>query len=84
LNEVIELDHLKERNTVRTAIDPLLGEFKIPAMPIRFSGWRSRSRLSAARLGENNADVLREYGLSDDDIADLHEKKIFVRDRSLG
>jgi CoA:oxalate CoA-transferase len=84
LNEVIELDHLKERNTVRTAIDPLLGEFKIPAMPIRFSGWQSRSRLSAARLGENNADVLREYGLSDDEIADLHDKKIFVRDRSLG
>jgi CoA:oxalate CoA-transferase len=84
LNEVIELDHLKERNTVRTAVDPLLGEFKIPAMPIRFSAWQPRSRLSAARLGEHNADVLREYGLPDDEIVDLHNKKIFVRDRSLG
>jgi crotonobetainyl-CoA:carnitine CoA-transferase CaiB-like acyl-CoA transferase len=84
LNEVINLDHLKERNTVRTAVDPLLGEFKIPAMPIRFSGWQPPSRLSAARLGEHNADVLRECGLSDDEIADLHDEKIFVRDSSLG
>jgi crotonobetainyl-CoA:carnitine CoA-transferase CaiB-like acyl-CoA transferase len=84
LNEVIELDHLKERNTVRTAVDPLLGEFKIPAMPIRFSSWQPRSRLSGARLGEHNADVLREYGLSDEEIVDLHDKKVFVRDRSLG
>jgi crotonobetainyl-CoA:carnitine CoA-transferase CaiB-like acyl-CoA transferase len=69
---------------VRTAIDPLLGEFKIPGMPVRFSGWQPPSRLAAARLGEHNADVLREYGLSDDEIADLHDKKIFVRDKALG
>ncbi|WFT93418.1 CoA transferase [Bradyrhizobium barranii] len=84
LNDVIELDHLKSRKTVRTAIDPLLGEFKIPGMPVRFSGWQPPSRLAAARLGEHNADVLREYGLSDDEIADLHDKKIFVRDKALG
>jgi crotonobetainyl-CoA:carnitine CoA-transferase CaiB-like acyl-CoA transferase len=84
MNEVLELDHLKARNTVRTAIDPLLGEFKVPSMPVRFSGWQAPSRLSAARLGEHNADVLREYGVSDEEISDLHKKKVFVRDRSLG
>jgi crotonobetainyl-CoA:carnitine CoA-transferase CaiB-like acyl-CoA transferase len=84
LNEVIELDHLKQRGTVRTVVDPLLGEFKIPTMPIRFSSWQPPSCPSAARLGEHNTEVLREYGLSDDEIADLHDQKILVRDRSLG
>ncbi|MBR1121853.1 CoA transferase [Bradyrhizobium lablabi] len=84
MNEVLELDHLKARNTVRTVVDPLLGEFKVPSTPVRFSGWQAPSRLSAARLGEHNADVLREYGMSDEEISDLHRKKIFVRDRSLG
>jgi crotonobetainyl-CoA:carnitine CoA-transferase CaiB-like acyl-CoA transferase len=84
LNDVIELDHLKQRNTVRTALDPVLGEFKVPGMPVRFSGWQGPSRLSAARLGEHNADVLREYGLTEEEIADLHDKRVFVRDRALG
>jgi len=68
----------------RTAVDPMLGEFKVPGMPIRFSGWEGPSRLSAARLGEHNTDVLREYGLTEEEIADLHDKRVFVRDRALG
>lgn len=84
LSEVIELDHLKQRNTVRTAVDPMLGEFKVPGMPVRFSGWQGPSQLSAARLGEHNADVLREYGLTEEEITDLHQKKVFVRDHALG
>jgi CoA:oxalate CoA-transferase len=84
LNEVIELEHLKQRGTVRSAADPLLGEFKIPGMPARFSVWKPETRLSAARLGEHNAEVLREIGLSDTEIAELHGNEIFVRDRALG
>jgi crotonobetainyl-CoA:carnitine CoA-transferase CaiB-like acyl-CoA transferase len=83
LNEVIELEHLKQRGTVRSAADPLLGEFKIPGMPARFSVWKPKSHLSAARLGEHNAEVLWEIGLSDTEIAELHKNKIFVRDRAL-
>jgi crotonobetainyl-CoA:carnitine CoA-transferase CaiB-like acyl-CoA transferase len=84
LDEVIELEHLKERGTVRSAKDPLLGEFKVPGMPARFSSWKPQERLVAARLGEHNAQVLEELGLSEAEIADLHEAKIFVRDAALG
>jgi crotonobetainyl-CoA:carnitine CoA-transferase CaiB-like acyl-CoA transferase len=84
LNAVIELEHLKQRGTVRSAADPLLGEFKVPGMPARFSAWKPKSRLSAARLGEHNAEVLREIGLSEAEIAELHDNKIFVRDAALG
>jgi crotonobetainyl-CoA:carnitine CoA-transferase CaiB-like acyl-CoA transferase len=84
LDEVIELEHLKERGTVRSAKDPLLGEFKVPGMPARFSSWKPQESLIAARLGEHNAQVLEELGLSEAEIADLHEAKIFVRDAALG
>jgi crotonobetainyl-CoA:carnitine CoA-transferase CaiB-like acyl-CoA transferase len=83
LNEVIELEHLKERGTVRSASDQLLGDFKMPGMPARFSSWRQQARLSAPRLGEHNAQVLQELGLSETEIAELHEAKIFVRDATL-
>jgi crotonobetainyl-CoA:carnitine CoA-transferase CaiB-like acyl-CoA transferase len=83
LDEVIELEHLKERGTVRSANDPLLGSFKIPGMPARFSSWQPRDGLTAARLGEHNNEVLTEIGLSDQEIADLHKDRIFVKDASL-
>jgi len=83
LDEVIELEHLKDRGTVRSANDPLLGSFKIPGMPARFSSWQPRNDLTAARLGEHNSEVLTEIGLSDQEIADLHKEKVFVKDASL-
>jgi len=83
LDEVIELEHLKDRGTVRSANDPLLGSFKIPGMPARFSSWQPRNDLTAARLGEHNSEVLTEIGLSDQEIADLHKERVFVKDASL-
>jgi len=83
LDEVIELEHLRERGTVRPAADPLLGAFKIPGMPARFSAWQGPEQLAAARLGEHNAEVLREFGLSEIEISELHAKKVFVKDPSL-
>jgi crotonobetainyl-CoA:carnitine CoA-transferase CaiB-like acyl-CoA transferase len=83
LNEVIELEHLKERGTVRFATDALLGDFKVPGVPTRFSAWMSPSRLSAPRPGEHNAQVLQGFGLSDTEIAELHDAKIFIRDAAL-
>lgn len=84
LNEVLELKHLHERGTVRSASDPLLGEFKIPGMPARFSSWKPSASLSAARLGEHNSEVLQELGLSEEEIAELHEAKVFVKDGAIG
>ncbi|MGL4288600.1 MAG: CaiB/BaiF CoA transferase family protein [Phreatobacter sp.] len=83
LDAVIELEHLRQRGTVRAATDPLLGSFKIPGMPARFSAWPAPEQLAAARLGEHNAEVLKEFGLSDAEISELHAQKVFVRDPSL-
>ncbi|HEX4208958.1 MAG TPA: CoA transferase [Candidatus Binataceae bacterium] len=53
--------HLRERGTVRTVHDRLLGEFQIPGMPLRFSGFPDDLELEAPLLGEHNRRVLTDY-----------------------
>ena len=53
--------HLRERGTVRTVHDRLLGEFQIPGMPLRFSGFPDSLELEAPFLGEHNRRILTDY-----------------------
>jgi crotonobetainyl-CoA:carnitine CoA-transferase CaiB-like acyl-CoA transferase len=52
--------HLRERRTVRTITDRFLAEFDIPGFPMRFSEY-GELNLEAPTLGENNAQILRDY-----------------------
>jgi len=84
LNEAIAHPHLNERKTVRWVEDPLLGRVAIPAVPVKFSAWPDRTELRSARLGEDNARVLRHYlGLSDDRIRELYANGTLVRDTGI-
>lgn len=56
--EVCATPHMLERGTVRTVADPKLGEVRMPGMPLRFSGFPANIPLTAASLGEHNAEVL--------------------------
>ena len=53
--------HLRERGTVRTVHDRLLGDFQIPGMPLRFSGFPDDLELEAPFLGEHNRRILTDY-----------------------
>jgi crotonobetainyl-CoA:carnitine CoA-transferase CaiB-like acyl-CoA transferase len=61
IREAMEHPHLIERGTVRSITDPLLGEFKIPGFPLRFSGFPNEIEFDAPMLGEHNASVLEKY-----------------------
>jgi CoA:oxalate CoA-transferase len=61
IREAMEHPHLIERGTVRSIRDPLLGEFKIPGFPLRFSGFPEEMEFDAPMLGEPNASVLEKY-----------------------
>lgn len=65
IREAMEHPHLIQRGTVRTINDPILGEFKIPGFPLRFSGFPDELEFDAPMLGQHNAAVLEKYlGLS--------------------
>jgi CoA:oxalate CoA-transferase len=82
LNEAMAQAHLIERGTVRQVSDPQIGPFAIPGNPVKFSAWSAPTELKADVLGEHNEEILRELGLSSDDIAQLYSEKIIVRDPS--
>ena len=61
VREAMEHPHLITRGTVRTVNDPILGEFKIPGFPLRFSGYPEELEFDAPMLGEHNTSILEEY-----------------------
>jgi crotonobetainyl-CoA:carnitine CoA-transferase CaiB-like acyl-CoA transferase len=72
IREAMEHPHLIERGTVRTINDPILGEFKIPGFPLRFSEFPEELEFDAPMLGQHNAAVLERYlGLSAMRVAEL-------------
>jgi len=80
LEEAMDHPHLRERKTVRHASDPSLGEFDLPAMPVKFSNWPDRTDLKASRVGEDNEAVLQEMlGMTNDEIAELYTEKILIK-----
>jgi crotonobetainyl-CoA:carnitine CoA-transferase CaiB-like acyl-CoA transferase len=52
---------LRERRTVRTIQDRVLGEFQVPGFPMRFSDFPGELALEAPFLGEHNAEVLGSH-----------------------
>jgi crotonobetainyl-CoA:carnitine CoA-transferase CaiB-like acyl-CoA transferase len=77
VQEAMDHPHLIERRTVRTIDDPVMGEFQIPGMPLRFSDFPDELPLEAVALGESNREILSGYlGYSDADIDGLYEAEV--------
>lgn len=80
IREAMEHPHLTARGTVRTIEDPILGAFKIPGFPLRFSGFPEELEFDAPTLGQHNAAVLEKYlGYSAADIKDLEGQGVLHR-----
>jgi CoA:oxalate CoA-transferase len=83
LEEAVDHPHLRERKTVRKASDPRVGEFNLPAMPVKFSAWPDRTDLKASLVGQDNEAILREMlGLSAVEIGELYAAKILIKARA--
>jgi crotonobetainyl-CoA:carnitine CoA-transferase CaiB-like acyl-CoA transferase len=50
--------HVRQRGTVRTIEDELMGPLDVPGMPLRFSAFPDSRELVAASLGTHNHDVV--------------------------
>jgi len=85
VNEALKHPHLNERKTVRWINDPLLGKVAMPGVPVKFSAWPDRVDVRTARLGEDNERILHEYlSMSDDQIRELYQDEVLVRDPTIG
>jgi crotonobetainyl-CoA:carnitine CoA-transferase CaiB-like acyl-CoA transferase len=68
---------LAHRAAYTTLPHPVAGDVRYPELPIRFGAFpRPLHRTPAPTLGQHNDAVLRELGLSEDEIADLRARKI--------
>jgi crotonobetainyl-CoA:carnitine CoA-transferase CaiB-like acyl-CoA transferase len=70
--EAVNHPHLRQRGTVITAHDRVLGAFDVPASPWRFSDFPEPMDLPAPFLGEHNTMILKEHlGYSDQRLKQL-------------
>lgn len=77
VEEAMAHPHLRERRTVRTINDRILGDFQAPGFPLRFSAFPDQPELEAPFLGEHNRHVLSSFlGYSDERIADLERRGV--------
>ena len=75
--EALQHPHLRQRGTVRTVHDRLLGDLEVPGFALRFSDFPTPLELQAPLLGEHNAEILTEWlGYSPDQIQDLERRGI--------
>jgi crotonobetainyl-CoA:carnitine CoA-transferase CaiB-like acyl-CoA transferase len=80
VREAMEHPHLIARGTVRTVNDPILGEFKIPGFPLRFSDYPEELEFDAPMLGEHNASILEEYlGYTPARVSELEKSGVLHR-----
>lgn len=72
VEETVTHPHFLARGTVRTIKDPIAGEFQIPGMPVKTSGYPADNDYVAPCLGEHNGEILKGIlGKSDVDIEAL-------------
>ena len=75
--EALQHPHLRQRGTVRTVHDRLLGDLEVPGFALRFSEFPAPLELQAPLLGEHNSQILTEWlGYSADQIRDLEHRGI--------
>ena len=77
LEEAVKHPHLRERGTVRTVHDRILGDFDVPGFALRFSEFPACLELDAPFLGEHNEEVLTNHlGYAPARVNELIEKGI--------
>ncbi|MBT6912939.1 MAG: CoA transferase [Rhodospirillaceae bacterium] len=83
VEQAIKHPHLIERGTVKELSHPVLGDFIVPANPLRYSEGLPPPPTKAPMLGEDNHAVLRQHlGLDDDRLAELESAGVLVAGKS--
>jgi CoA:oxalate CoA-transferase len=81
VEQAMEEEHMRQRGSVRTISDPVLGEFNVPGFPMKFSQTAAVEDLPAPFLGQHNAEVLMQrLNYTADQVARLEAQGILCRE----
>lgn len=83
LEEAVTSEWREHWGDVQTVPDRQGGEYLLPVRPWKFSGGELAPLGAPALQGEHNAEVMREVGLSEREIEDLHASRVLVEARTL-
>jgi crotonobetainyl-CoA:carnitine CoA-transferase CaiB-like acyl-CoA transferase len=80
-DEALKLPHLRQRGTVVTVHDPILGSFDLPGFPLHFSSFPEPAGAGAPMLGQHNEEILTGYlGYSRERVRKLERAGILHRE----
>lgn len=74
--DIFEDPHVAARDMLVEVDHPELGTLRLPGVTPKFSRTPGDVRRAGPTLGEHNAEVFAEIGLTDDDLATLEEKGV--------
>lgn len=74
--EVIEEQHMNDRDMIIHIDDHNVGDFEAVGLPIKFEKTPGSVYKSSPLLGEDTVAVLKELGYSDDEITELEKNEI--------
>src|SRR5262249_3505878 len=75
--EASQHPHLRQRGTVRTIHDRILGDIEVPGFALRFSEFPRTLDLHAPTLGEHNEEILTQWlGYTTDEVRELERKGV--------
>jgi len=78
IGQCAESEQTKARNMVWEVYDPGFKDtFRMPGTPMKFHGCPDEIRKAAPLNGEDNVEVLKELGYSDEEIKQLREEGVF-------
>jgi crotonobetainyl-CoA:carnitine CoA-transferase CaiB-like acyl-CoA transferase len=75
-DEALENEHVLARDMVVDVEHPLIGPMKTIGPPAKFSGLDFTVRGPAPWLGQHTSEILREAGIDDTEIKDLHTQGV--------
>ena len=79
-DEALKLPHLRQRGTVTTVNDPILGSFDLPGFPLHFSSFPEPAGDGAPMLGQHNEEILTAYlGYSRERVGELERAGVLHR-----
>ncbi|NEU31267.1 CoA transferase [bacterium LRH843] len=80
--EQVAMDpQIKHNGTIQSINHPSYGELKFVANPIKFSDTPVSYRLAPPELGEHNVEILRELGLTDEQISNLKQNSVIQNEQ---